>query len=662
MMRDSCQCAKIGVRSQYSFLESGGKFPRRLYSFEPAQTVQQDAACSFCRLLAASINSSDQLSQSIGSLSIHQNKFRLLTGSKQFPDPGVRYIKADVAEALSIMPLGDDADTMDTVRGNDTRKYARSLQGNIANRTHMRSWLHRCMDSHATCQAIERRVRRRMRGPKRLLNTKTMCVEMADWDSRYIALSYVWGGVPQPAVHGFGGITSEPNSFSVQNVMLPRTIVDAIRLTNELGETYLWVDLLCIDQDDPLEKAAEIAQMNEVYLAATATIVALCSKDANSGLPGVDEYHPPRTQQIESFEGIRLATVQPSPGDIMSGKNCIWNSRLWTMQEHLLSRRLLFLGPKQAYFSCSRSSYSEDRYESDHQKYEVHHHPGAVLLDTRRKFGNVPWYVWKTYTELYSTRNGSVDADRFLAFQGILNEQQRNGKISFAGGLDINHLPLALYWWHGSSRDSQLLVQPRRMGTLPSWSWVGWSGRVYFPDIYHYRPIVKQFLLRSKAGDRPLLYDEKGNLLAGDTEQYSNHTKSSPPPTGETHEQAADTQDAPGLQEEQRPPALIFEGVCVMVDSRCAPSKNLRGYIQVIAHQTLPAPESNLQPRLINSPTSTSAASQDPNPNCICVMLGRSPIWSPRIYLRPSFSFQSVEVPVQDLRTQLGTRISFIKL
>ena len=145
--------------------------------------------------------------------------------------------------------------------------------------------------------------------------------------------------------------SSAPKSISIHDVVLPRTIVDAIRLTNELGETYLWVDLLCIDQDDPIEKAAEIAQMNEVYLAATATIVALCSTDANSGLPGVDEYRPPRAQRIESFEDVRLATVNPSPSDIMSRQDCTWNSRIWTMQEHLLSRRLLFLGPKQAYFS-----------------------------------------------------------------------------------------------------------------------------------------------------------------------------------------------------------------------------------------------------------------------------------------------------------------------
>ena len=397
--------------------------------------------------------------------------------SLQQQSRGVRFIAPDVAGSLSIMPLGDDSSMIGKYPGN----YARVLEGNIANRSHMRSWLRRCIGTHIACQDMEQSIRRRNRGPKRLLNTKTMCVELADRQSRYFALSYVWGDVPQPTVCGLGDVSSTSKPLSVQDVALPRTIIDAIRLTNELGGTYLWVGLLCIDQGDSIEKAAEIAQMNEVYLAATATIVALCSTDANSGLPGVEEYRPPRAQRVESFDGIRLTAVNPSPSEIMSRQDCIWNNRIWTMQEHLLSRRLLFLGTKQAYFSCSRSSYAEDRYENEDETYEMRrHHPGGVLLDAGGNFGNVPWYVWKTYTELYSSRNGSVDADRFLAFQGILNEQQRNGEISFAEGLDINHLPLALYWWHGSYRDSQLFVQSRRMSALPSWSWVAGPDKSIF--------------------------------------------------------------------------------------------------------------------------------------------------------------------------------------
>ena len=275
----------------------------------------------------------------------------------------------------------------------------------------------------------------------------------------------------------------------------------------------------------------------------------------------------------------------------------------------------------------------------------MHQHPGGVLLDAGRKFGDVPWYVWKTYTELYSTRNGSVDADRFLAFQGILNEQQRHGKISFAEGLDINHLPLALYWWHGSDRESSLLVQSRMMSALPSWSWVGWSGQVCYPDIYHYRPAVKNFLLRTRAGDRLLWYDKYGNSVVGHTEQDNNYTTSSPSPTVESNDQPARTQGDSSVSNGQQQPTLVFEGRCITVDSRCTPSMSLKGCVQVSAHQALPTVESYWQSSPINPPSSTSTVARDSTPNCICVLLATSPIWSPSIYLYPSFSFQSTDVP-----------------
>ena len=276
----------------------------------------------------------------------------------------------------------------------------------------------------------------------------------------------------------------------------------------------------------------------------------------------------------------------------------------------------------------------------------MHHHPGRVLLDAGGKFDGVPWYVWKTYTELYSTRNGSTDADRLLAFQGILNEQQRNGKISSAEGLDVSRLPLSLYWWHGSSRHSQLFVQSRRMSVLPSWSWVGWSGQVYFPDIHKYQAVVKEFLLRSRTGDMLLLYDEEGKLLDSETEQDTNLTTSSLPPIAENNDQATDTQDGSGLHEGQQQSTLIFEGRCIIVDSHCASSKSLRAHMQQVpAHQTLPAPESHRQPSPINLRTSNFTAAQNSEPDFICVLLGMSLARLPRASSGSFSSFPSAEVP-----------------
>lgn len=89
----------------------------------------------------------------------------------------------------------------------------------------------------------------------RLIDVKTKAVvqlanvHIADFE--YIALSYVWGSA-QRLVMNLGNMDNlgEPGAL---NGTVSETIEDAMSLTAMLGIQYLWVDALCILQDDPLE-------------------------------------------------------------------------------------------------------------------------------------------------------------------------------------------------------------------------------------------------------------------------------------------------------------------------------------------------------------------------------------------------------------------------
>jgi hypothetical protein len=70
------------------------------------------------------------------------------------------------------------------------------------------------------------------------------------------------------------------------NSTIPRTILDAMRLVESLGERYLWVDLLCIIQDDEVFKHEEVNDMDSIYANACGTIVAAQGKNSNFGLRG----------------------------------------------------------------------------------------------------------------------------------------------------------------------------------------------------------------------------------------------------------------------------------------------------------------------------------------------------------------------------------------
>lgn len=81
----------------------------------------------------------------------------------------------------------------------------------------------------------------------------------------------------------------EPQNALVQ-ARLPQTVRDAMQLCLDLGERYLWVNSLCITQDDPITQKQQIDIMDSIYASATLTIVAAAGDHADSGLPGISKW------------------------------------------------------------------------------------------------------------------------------------------------------------------------------------------------------------------------------------------------------------------------------------------------------------------------------------------------------------------------------------
>jgi hypothetical protein len=131
---------------------------------------------------------------------------------------------------------------------------------------------------------------------------------------------------------------------------------DAIQLTKEMGERLLWVDCLCIEQDNMAQKHTQIQQMDVVYNHALLTIAALSSPNANIGLPGIRE----DTLLTETF----MVTIDGRnwKGDINhrwdrlggfdANINYAYETRAWTFQERLLSRRCVFFTDTRPIYSC----------------------------------------------------------------------------------------------------------------------------------------------------------------------------------------------------------------------------------------------------------------------------------------------------------------------
>ncbi|KAK4459670.1 HET-domain-containing protein [Cladorrhinum samala] len=97
-------------------------------------------------------------------------------------------------------------------------------------------------------------------------NKKPPVIESRPWAEAYVALSYVWG------LESGGD--------------WPQTVQDAVELTAKMGETYLWVDRLCIDQSNAQEKQFLISKMDAIYEGAEFTIIAAAG-DSRTGIVGV---------------------------------------------------------------------------------------------------------------------------------------------------------------------------------------------------------------------------------------------------------------------------------------------------------------------------------------------------------------------------------------
>jgi len=125
--------------------------------------------------------------------------------------------------------------------------------------------------------------------------------------------------------------------------------------------SLLQVDALCIDQSlNPSpevlkEKMQQRGMMATIYGSATLTIVALTGKNSNAGLAGVSV---PRPHQIsETIDGHKLFTVPQYIS--VDRKVSNWSTRAWTLQEELLSLRLLQFTESQVEFNCSVDSFWE---------------------------------------------------------------------------------------------------------------------------------------------------------------------------------------------------------------------------------------------------------------------------------------------------------------
>jgi hypothetical protein len=267
---------------------------------------------------------------------------------------------------------------------------------------------------------------------------------------------------------------------------MPKTFRDAIVITKELGIQYIWIDSLCIIQDSASDWAYEASRMASVYLGALVTIAAVwgsngicgCFHDHQPSLRiSIDEKRKNGTHITNSTHHMFL---RPHPESRRYLAEAILNTRGWTLQEIVLSRRTIFFARDQMYWYCTSLYESEDGLDSIQAVADVSLSLPSLGPVARQgdQSKDMLYESWQVTMKSYTARNLTNEGDKFAALAGITEFFSDLVGDEAVAGLWKGDLGRGLMWQvpvgrHGK-KDRDVIAKLN----VPSWSWAKMEGQV----------------------------------------------------------------------------------------------------------------------------------------------------------------------------------------
>lgn len=396
--------------------------------------------------------------------------------------------------------------------------------------------IRQCKENHSLC-----RDRNPAFSPRRLLDlsvgdpTKGICLRESGAElnvqrtaHEYFTLSYRWGigrGMPQ--------MTSKNLKAYQKNIAwdtLPRAFQEAILLTKSLGVRFLWIDSLCVVQDDASDKLRTSLELDDIYGNAFLTIASTSAVEPTKGLfaPKMQTF---KVQANDSKGSLSKVYIREQPShysfkkttdvgsptnnwEILSDTSKEANARTplltraWAYAERLLSPRVLHFTDSETLLECREAFQCEcgridnalfDPRKTDTIKQDFAQ--CAALSDTNghRRMDSVvsqlaatnlsddasttpanPLELWSYIVTEYTSRNITYDTDRLLAIAGVAKTLSRATAAGYIAG-HWTSSTLALLWYPS---DGAQCRRPKQAAArkVPSWSWASVEGAPIFFD------------------------------------------------------------------------------------------------------------------------------------------------------------------------------------
>lgn len=168
-------------------------------------------------------------------------------------------------------------------------------------------------------------------------------------DTRYTALSHCWGPEDSWPECQTTAKNYEQQLLGIPWVNVPQTFADAITITRQLGIQYIWIDSLCIVQQDEADWKQQSVSMHQVYSNAYVTLAAVDSPDSHAGFWLGPSLYWKMPEPLLTFEWrgreypllLFSEPVNPTLGVVHGARFEPWDrppllTRAWAFQERII--------------------------------------------------------------------------------------------------------------------------------------------------------------------------------------------------------------------------------------------------------------------------------------------------------------------------------------
>lgn len=327
----------------------------------------------------------------------------------------------------------------------------------------IRGWVADC-GNHEIC--ISQREKRRPL-PTRLIDLggdHYRIVETASLSGevQYTTLSHRWGEASSQLLKSTtANIQQFRHAIPIDSI--PKTFNDALMITHALGLRYIWIDSLCIIQDQ--DWSTEASKMANVYNGSYLNIAANNALDSGGGCFLNSLVSPTRITGCP--DGIDTLLRVPC-GNIDTIQQSPLSQRGWVFQELILAPRILYCASNQFYWQCSTCSASEDGVIF--QAPSLFYHTESASSKNTNLSAN-----WMELAETFTTKTFTFESDRIAAMAGVTKLYTEQCGWTPILGLWKESFVEGLLWSVRPSRDSDTKPIRTKLVNLPSWTWYNFS-------------------------------------------------------------------------------------------------------------------------------------------------------------------------------------------